>query len=67
LIKVVSTSLRELSLALDGLVTMTNDLDEVFNKMLNNQVPNLWAKAAYPSMKPLGSWINDFTDRLKFM
>jgi len=43
---------------------MTNELDEVFNKMFDNKVPEVWNKVSYPSLKPLASWINDFLDRL---
>jgi len=30
-------------------------------------VPKLWEEVAYPSLKPLGSWINDLKERVKFM
>jgi len=46
---------------------MSSDLEEVFNKMYDNLVPETWAKVAYPSLKPLGSWINDLVERLNFM
>jgi len=46
---------------------MSSDLEEVFNKMYDNLVPDTWAKVAYPSLKPLGSWINDLVERLNFM
>lgn len=46
---------------------MSNELDKVFKKMFDNKVPDVWAKVAYPSLKPLGSWVNDFLDRLAFL
>ncbi len=63
MIRVIRSSLDNLSKAIDGIVAMTNELDEVFNKMLDNKVPELWMKTAYPSLKPLASWINDFLKR----
>jgi len=35
--------------------------------MLNNQVPGYWVKKAYPSLKPLSSWIKDLRKRIEFM
>jgi len=35
--------------------------------LFNNQVPEGWHKRAYPSLKPLGSWIVDFLSRLSFI
>jgi dynein heavy chain len=30
-------------------------------------VPLLWEENAYPSLKPLASWIRDFKQRINFM
>ena len=43
---------------------MSSDLEMVFNKVFDNQVPEIWNKVAYPSLKPLASWINDLIQRL---
>ena len=67
LLNTVSSSLINLIKAIDGLVAMSNELEEVFNKIFDNKVPELWQKVAYPSLKPLGSWVNDFIERLSFM
>jgi dynein heavy chain len=45
---------------------MTGDLDAMFNAMLNNQVPGLWEKVGYPSLKPLSSWFEDMILRVDF-
>lgn len=31
------------------------------------QVPQIWAKVAYPCLKPLGSWFKDYLRRVSFM
>lgn len=46
---------------------MSLELEAVGNSLFDNLVPNLWAKKAYPSLKPLASWVVDFIARLKFM
>jgi len=30
-------------------------------------VPDLWVKVAYPSLKPLASWMIDLKERVKFI
>jgi len=61
----ILSSLDSLRKAMDGLVSMSNELEDVFNSMVDNKVPAVWTKVAYPSLKPLGSWTLDFIDRLK--
>lgn len=67
MITTVIRTLDNLKKAIDGIVSMTNELDEVFNSIFDNKVSESWAKVAYPSLKPLGSWILDFLKRLNFM
>mmetsp|Transcript_4229 Transcript_4229/g.630 ORF Transcript_4229/g.630 Transcript_4229/m.630 type:complete len:206 (+) Transcript_4229:248-865(+) len=55
------------SKAIDGLVVMSEDLELVYDGVFDNKVPNIWHKVAYPSLKPMGSWINNLVERLGFM
>ena len=67
LLNTVRSTLVNVDKAIDGFVVMSQDLELVFNSIFNNRVPDAWHKVAYPSLKPLGTWVNDFVDRLKFM
>lgn len=45
---------------------MSADLEETAASLFNNRIPPPWAKKAYPSLKPLASWVVDFLERLQF-
>jgi len=57
----------DLGKAIDGLLVMSSELEEVNIGVFDNRVPDIWHKVSYPSLKPLGSWILDFVERLNFM
>jgi dynein heavy chain, axonemal len=64
LIRTVRRSLAELDKAIKGLVVMSPALEEMYQAFLFQKVPPAWANVAYPSLKPLGSWIEDFFSRV---
>lgn len=67
LVSVISSSLKELQKALKGLVVMSAELESVGNAMFDGRVPELWMGQSYPSLKPLGSYVNDLIERLHML
>ncbi|XP_023013028.2 dynein heavy chain at 16F isoform X2 [Leptinotarsa decemlineata] len=67
LLKVIHTSMDNLKKAIKGLVVMSEALEDVFKAFMNNQVPRMWSRVAYNSLKSLGSWIRDLVLRLDFI
>lgn len=64
---VMRSSLVELQRAIRGEVVMSQELDKMYSSLLNNRVPILWSRVAYPSLKPLGAWVSDLHARIAFM
>lgn len=64
----IHASMDNLQRAIKGFVVMSDELEYVFNALMNNQVPKLWHNVnVYPSLKTLGSWIRDLELRIDFI
>nr|XP_029134611.1 dynein heavy chain 6, axonemal [Labrus bergylta] len=67
LLRLLRMSLVTLQKAIAGLVVMSEEMDRIYTSFLNNQVPTHWANSAYPSLKPLASWVRDLALRTVFI
>jgi dynein heavy chain len=67
LIKKYNQTLIDILKALKGLVVMSGELEDMANSLFTNQVPALWTKVAYPSLKPLSAWVDELVARIKFI
>jgi dynein heavy chain len=61
----VKQSLAAIQKAVKGEIVMSSELEAMGDSMFNGQVPRLWSVVAYPSLKPLGAWVQDLKKRLK--
>lgn len=64
---IIGKTLEELRAAIKGLAVMSEELDQMYNSILINKVPEKWAEHAYPSLKPLSSWIENLIERITFI
>lgn len=67
LLTFIEFSLNDTRRAILGQLAMTPELEKIYKAMAIGKLPDAWAKKSYPSLKPLGSYINDLRARLSFL
>ena len=67
LIVKIKITLSDLVKAIQGTIVMSDLLESIFDSFILKKVPYIWEKVAYPSLKPLASWIPDLLNRIEFM
>ncbi|VVC27190.1 Hypothetical protein CINCED_3A023641 [Cinara cedri] len=66
LLNSISSSLINIQKAMKGLILISNELEELSQSIILGKLPSTWARNSYPSLKPLGSYIKDFLQRMNF-
>lgn len=67
LLAFIKSSLNDTRRAILGQLAMIPELERIHKSMSIGKLPAAWANKSYPSLKPLGSYINDFLARLAFL
>eukprot|EP00611_Tribonema_gayanum_P021674 TRINITY_DN4214_c0_g1_i1.p1 TRINITY_DN4214_c0_g1~~TRINITY_DN4214_c0_g1_i1.p1 ORF type:complete len:1693 (-),score=702.71 TRINITY_DN4214_c0_g1_i1:70-5124(-) len=60
----VVRSLKELQQGFAGELTMSDAMERLMDALYLDKVPAAWMKMAWPSLRPLSSWLTDLTARL---
>jgi dynein heavy chain len=63
LLSEIHASLAELGLGLKGDLTMSASMELLMGCIYDDRTPDKWEKKAYPSLRPLASWILDLKRR----
>lgn len=58
-------SLTELALGFAGELTMSDAMEALQEALFLDRVPASWTKLAFPSLRPLGSWLTNLEARLQ--
>ncbi|EDV95581.1 GH15699 [Drosophila grimshawi] len=66
LLSYIRKSLVNVGKAVVGQIAMIPELERTHASMIIGKLPADWLKKSYPSLKPLGSYVNDLLARLAF-
>ncbi|CBZ32638.1 dynein heavy chain, putative [Leishmania donovani] len=63
LIETLRASLEELNLGLKGALSMSTAMQELFDQIYLDKMPERWARVSFMSQRMLGSWVENFMAR----
>lgn len=63
LLKTIRISLAEVNLCLKGDLTMSENMERIVLSLAKDIVPLNWSLLAYPSLRPLSTWLPDLSRR----
>ena len=64
LVRAIQQSLAELDLGLKGDLTMSESMEKLLSALATDSIPKTWAALAYPSLRPLASWLLNLNSRI---
>jgi dynein heavy chain len=66
LIRTIKRSLVDMKRAIKGEILMSENVENAMISMCDGQIPAMWLKYGFNSLRPLGSYIKDVQVRLAF-
>ena len=66
LLAIIKKHIDLLKRAMSGRIVMSDEMDRIATSLYNNQVPQIWIKSGFLSLKPLMSWAQDLKERIEF-
>lgn len=66
LLETIFKTTKELIKALKGESMISSSTENIFSCFLLQKIPTVWEASAYPSLKPLASWIKNLIKRVNF-
>ncbi|XP_063594554.1 LOW QUALITY PROTEIN: dynein axonemal heavy chain 7-like [Penaeus indicus] len=67
LIITISSTISAVLRAIEGTESLSEEVEEVLVGVRTGRVPDMWRARSYPTLKGLGSYINDLVQRLQFL
>ena len=67
LLNLMNSSLVDMKKAINGFIVMSSDLDAMYTSCMNNQLPGIWNKVSFATLKTLASWLKDVIFRIDFL